>query len=91
MNCFAANLAGSGSFPRINEQDQLRFAGLLGEFRTQLVSCDDLDFRPGQFSREFLGDVPAQTIVGPERIAVPDNENARNLQLGNVPAENVTD
>jgi len=63
----------------VDEDDEIGSANRLSQFGCQLIDRKNLDrFILHRFS-ETVGSVPADTIVGPESIAVSDDQNAPHI------------
>jgi len=63
----------------VDEDHQGGKAGWFRQFGRELMSRDNLDFRRGKSVCQLLSDVPSQPIIGPQGIAVADDEDAGHL------------
>jgi hypothetical protein len=70
---------GLAAHARIDKHDELGLADRLGKFWRQLMRADD-DGVVGQISSEPLRDLPANTIVGAQRVPVADHERSASHQ-----------
>ena len=74
-NPFAFERSRFAAIGRINEQNLLRVARKIGYLGRQLLRSDDVNFIVQHFAGKFARDVPAQPVIGTERIANANDED----------------
>jgi hypothetical protein len=77
-NFRATQLSGRKIASGIDEYDQVEVTCGFCEFRRELMASDYFDIRVVEVGGEFLGGMPAEAVVGAERVAVSDDQGARH-------------
>src|SRR5262245_43323371 len=74
----ARDISRLASMLRIDEKNHAGAAGSFGEVRRQLFPSANFYIFRGQQLAQLFGDMPAEAVIAPQRIAIADDQNVRH-------------